>query len=209
MRKRISSNRSKLENFAPKILSCAELIVLSIRNANMVSDGKASEFWIMSFLSQRLNSQLPILNSQPYIINVLLFPNTAFSWDMSILILKVQIFLTFLPESFGDTKKNYTFASAFENKRNLRQNGIKKSSRKANKERVLWKDLHKTDKVVQEARMMKHSFLGRRKTNRQVCLTLDSNLEARSEQIQTNGWHSSRFIKAQWGLERPEARMLA
>ena len=29
--------------------------------------------------------------------------------------------------------------------------------------------------------MMKHSFLGRRKTNRQVCLTLDSNLEARSE----------------------------
>ena len=49
------------------------------------------------------------------------------------------------------------------------------------KERVLWKDLHKTDKVVQEARMMKHSFLGRRKTNRQVCLTLDPNLEARSE----------------------------
>ena len=56
-----------------------------------------------------------------------------------------------------------------------------RSVREGDKERVLWKDLHKTDKVVQEARMMKHSFLGRRKTNRQVCLTLDSNLEARSE----------------------------
>ena len=181
MRKRISSNRSKLENFAPKILSCAELIVLSIRNANIVSDGKASEFWIMSFLSQPLNSQLSIPNSQLYIINVLLFPNTAFSWPISISTLKAHIFLTFLPESFGDTEKSYTFASAFENERNLKQNEIEKSSRKANKERVLWKDLHKTDKVVQEARMMKHSFLGRRKTNRQVCLTLNSNLEARSE----------------------------
>ena len=29
-------NRSKLENFAPKILLCAQLIVLSIRNANIV-----------------------------------------------------------------------------------------------------------------------------------------------------------------------------
>ena len=56
-----------------------------------------------------------------------------------------------------------------------------RSVREGDKERVLWKDLHKTDKVVQEARMMKHSFLGRRKTNRQVCLTLGSNLEARSE----------------------------
>ena len=181
MRKRISSNRSKLENFAPKILSCAELIVLSIRNANIVSDGKASELGIMSFLSQPRNSQLPILNSQLYIINVLLLSNTAFSWDISISTLKVQIFLTFLLKSFGDTEKSYTFASAFENERNLKQNEIEKSSRKANKERVLWKDLHKTDKVVQEARMMKHSFLGRRKTNRQVCLTLNSNLEARSE----------------------------
>ena len=93
----------------------------------------------------------------------------------------MQIFLTFLLKSFGDTEKSYTFASAFENERNLKQNEIEKSSRKANKERVLWKDLHKTDKVVQEARMMKHSFLGRRKTNRQVCLTLNLNLEARSE----------------------------
>ena len=147
-----------------------------------MSDGKASELGIMSFLSQPRNSQLPILNSQLYIyINVLLLSNTAFSWGISISTLKVQIFLTFLLKSFGDTEKSYTFASAFEKERNLKQNEIEKSSRKANKERVLWKDLHKTDKVVQEARMMKHSFLGRRKTNRQVCLTLNSNLEARSE----------------------------
>ena len=66
--------------------------------------------------------------------------------------MKVQIFLTFLLKSFGDTEKSYTFASAFENERNLKQNEIEKSSRKANKERVLWKDLHKTDKVVQEAK---------------------------------------------------------
>ena len=130
MRKRISSNRSKLENFAPKILSCAELIVLSIRNANIVSDGKASEFWIMSFLAQPLNSQLPILNSQLY-NNVLLFTNTAFSWDISISTLKVQIFLTFLLKSFGDTEKSYTFASAFENERYLKLNEKRKSLKKA------------------------------------------------------------------------------
>ena len=125
MYKRVVSKRSKLENFAPKILSCAELIVLSNRNANIVSDGKASEFGIMSFLSQPLNSQLPILNSQLYIINVLLLPNTTFSWDISISVLKVQIFLTFLLKSFGDTEKSYTFASAFENERNLKQNELR------------------------------------------------------------------------------------
>ena len=134
------------------------------------------------------NSQLPTIYN-----NVLLFANTAFSWPKSISALKVQIFLTFLPESFGDTEKSYTFASAFENERNLKQNEIEKSSKKANKERVLWKDLHKTDKVVQEARMMKHSFLGRRKTNRQVCLTLNSNLEARSE-TDTNKCRSLRRL---------------
>ena len=42
----------------------------------------------------------------------------------------------------------------------LRSNDISsktrlKSIRKSVKERVLWKDLHKTDKVVQEARMKK------------------------------------------------------
>ena len=147
--------RSKFKNFALKISSCAQLALLAIRNANIVSDGKASEFWIMSFLSQPPYSQLRILNSQLYIINVLLLSDTAFSWLISISTLKVQIFLTFLLKSFGDTEKSYTFASAFENERNLKQNEIEKSSRKANKERVLWKDLHKTDKVVQEARAKK------------------------------------------------------
>ena len=96
-----------------------------------MSDGKASEFWIMSFLSQPLNSQLPILNSQLYIINVLLLPNTTFSWGISISTLKVQIFLTFLLKSFGDTEKSYTFASAFENERYLKLNEKRKSSKKA------------------------------------------------------------------------------
>ena len=96
-----------------------------------MSDGKASELGIRNFLSQPLNSQLPILNSQLYIINVLLLSNTAFSWDMSISALKVQIFSTFLPESFGDTEKSYTFASAFENERYLKLNEKRKSLKKA------------------------------------------------------------------------------
>ena len=41
--------RSKLKNFAPKILLCVQLIVLSIRNANIVSDGKASELGVLNF----------------------------------------------------------------------------------------------------------------------------------------------------------------
>ena len=90
-----------------------------------MSDGKASELGIRNFLSQPQNSQLPILNSQLYIINVLLLSNTAFSWDISISALKVQIFLTFLLKSFGDTEKSYTFASAFENERNLKQNELR------------------------------------------------------------------------------------
>ena len=49
MRKRISSNLSKLENFAPKILLCAQLAVLSVRNANIVSEGKASELGVLNF----------------------------------------------------------------------------------------------------------------------------------------------------------------
>ena len=97
-----------------------------------MSDGKASELGIMSFLSQPRNSQLPILNSQLYIyINVLLLSNTAFSWGISISTLKVQIFLTFLLKSFGDTEKSYTFASAFENERYLKLNEKRKSLKKA------------------------------------------------------------------------------
>ena len=38
--------------------------------------------------------------------------------------------LNFLSESFGDSNKSHTFASAFENERNLKQNEIDKSSRK-------------------------------------------------------------------------------
>ncbi len=44
--------------------------------------------------------------------------------------------LTFFGESFGVFAKSITFASAFENERNLKQNEIDKSSRKR-KERVL------------------------------------------------------------------------
>ena len=35
--------RSKLKNFAPKILLCAQLGVLSVRNANIVFGGTAEE----------------------------------------------------------------------------------------------------------------------------------------------------------------------
>ena len=42
-----------------------------------------------------------------------------------------------MQKSFGDNRKSTTFASAFENERYLKQNEIEKSSRKANKERVL------------------------------------------------------------------------
>ena len=45
--------------------------------------------------------------------------------------------LIFLSESFGDSNKSHTFASAFENERNLKQNEIEDGSRKAIKERVL------------------------------------------------------------------------
>ncbi|OZT05384.1 hypothetical protein CHL74_00495 [Prevotella sp. 885] len=49
MYKHIGSKRSKLKNFAPKILLCAQLAVLSVRNANIVSDGKASELGVLNF----------------------------------------------------------------------------------------------------------------------------------------------------------------
>ena len=43
----------------------------------------------------------------------------------------MHVFLTFLPESFGDTEKSYTFASAFENELLLKLNEKQKSSKKA------------------------------------------------------------------------------
>ena len=100
-------------------------------------------------------------------------------WPISINHIKSIKMQTFLPKCFGGSRKSHTFASAFENERNLKQ--IENELYPVGElKRVLWKDLHKTE-VVQEARMMKHSFLGRRKTNRQVCLTLNHYLEARSE----------------------------
>ena len=49
MYKHIGSKRSKLKNFAPKILLCAELGVLSVRNANIVFGGTAEELGILNF----------------------------------------------------------------------------------------------------------------------------------------------------------------
>ena len=49
MYEHVAPNRSKLENFAPKILLCAQLAVLSVRNANIVSEGKASELGVLNF----------------------------------------------------------------------------------------------------------------------------------------------------------------
>ena len=49
MYKHVVFKRSKLKNFAPKILLCAQLIVLSIRNANIVSDGMPSELGVLNF----------------------------------------------------------------------------------------------------------------------------------------------------------------
>ena len=49
MYEHIGSKRSKLKNFAPKILLCAQLIVLSVRNANIVFGGTAEELGILSF----------------------------------------------------------------------------------------------------------------------------------------------------------------
>ena len=85
---------------------------------------------------------------------MLLFAETVDGWCESILNIKTRKMLTFFGESFGVFAKSITFASAFENERNLKQNEIS-LVKKVLKERVLWKDLHKTDKVVQEARMKK------------------------------------------------------
>ena len=49
MYKHIISKRSKLKNFAPKILLCAERGVLSVRNANIVFGGTAEELGILNF----------------------------------------------------------------------------------------------------------------------------------------------------------------
>ena len=64
--------RSKLKNFAPKILLCAGLIVLSVRNANIVSDGKASELGILNFeflLMQAAKPSGELFSASPAILN--------------------------------------------------------------------------------------------------------------------------------------------
>ena len=66
----------------------------------------------------------------------------------------MRIFLTFSLKSFGDTEKSYTFASAFENERNLKQNELRLDEESVKRKSSL-KNLHKTDKVVQEARAKK------------------------------------------------------
>ena len=60
----------------------------------------------------------------------------------------------FISESFGDSNKSHTFASAFENERNLKQNELRLDEESIKRKSSL-KNLHKTDKVVQEVRMKK------------------------------------------------------
>ena len=72
MYKHISSNRSKLKNFVAKILLCAQLGVLSVRNANIVSDGKASELGILNFeflLRQAAKPSGELFSASPAILN--------------------------------------------------------------------------------------------------------------------------------------------
>ena len=65
--------------------------------------------------------------------------------------LKDDLFAKLLSECFGSMRKSVTFASAFELKVRAKQSEIP-IGRRQDKGRVLWKDLHKTDKVVQEAK---------------------------------------------------------
>ena len=52
--------RSKLENFAPKILLCAGLALLAIRNANIVTDSMPIimpyklYLWLLSYLFAKI-----------------------------------------------------------------------------------------------------------------------------------------------------------
>ena len=71
----------------------------------------------------------------------------------------MQVFLTFLPESFGDTEKSYPFASAFENERYLKLNEKRKSLKKAVKKEFFEK-IYINRQVVQEARIQSNLILG-------------------------------------------------
>ena len=72
MYKHIGSKRSKLKNFAPKILLCAELGVLSVRNANIVFGGTAEELGILNFeflLRQAAKPSGELFSASPAIVN--------------------------------------------------------------------------------------------------------------------------------------------
>ena len=64
--------RSKLKNFAPKILLCAQLGVLSVRNANIVFGGTAEELGILNFeflLRQAAKPSGELFSASPAILN--------------------------------------------------------------------------------------------------------------------------------------------
>ena len=72
MYKHIGSKRSKLKNFAPKILLCAQLAVLSVRNANIVFGGTAEELGILNFeflLMQAAKPSGELFSASPVILN--------------------------------------------------------------------------------------------------------------------------------------------
>ena len=72
MFKHIGSKRSKLKNFAPKILLCAQLAVLSVRNANIVFGGTAEELGILNFeflLRQAAKPSGELFSASPAILN--------------------------------------------------------------------------------------------------------------------------------------------
>ena len=50
--------------------------------------------------------------------------------------------LNFLSESFGDSNKSHTFASAFENERNLKQNERLRAKQEANKEKEFFEKIY-------------------------------------------------------------------
>ena len=72
MYERIVSKCSKLKNFAPKILLCAQLIVLSIRNANIVFGRTTEELGILIFeflLRQAAKPSEELFSASPAILN--------------------------------------------------------------------------------------------------------------------------------------------
>ena len=68
----LTPKRSKLKNFAPKISSCVQLIVLSVRNANIVFGGTAEELGILSSCLGKRQSRavsFELFSASPAILN--------------------------------------------------------------------------------------------------------------------------------------------